>query len=440
MASAAGGDHQRLLLEAVARELGEVAADLPRESSDDTLRRVHAELTQATAETRQAAAAAASGWASLGERDRGDILQEASALRSEAAAARGDAERELRELHLERVRLLASLDDLGGRGSHALEGARRGGDLAFGREEELRLRCESLGRQVQAAQDRLQDLSGRLAERGHVGVLLSRRRRDLAHRHAASTAQNETSREILDVQEATEEHVQLIYRCCGELEQALAESNAEVGEQTEQLHTAWAQEQRQFRLQEEELEARLAELHAEYAERWNDVERESRSRVAEEAQLAAEVRGFLEQEMEELDVQRDHEVVIRRERLEEQQQLALQARLQVLEEMEASVAERQAQIRDRVAQERMRCGRLRGMQHKRSEELARDVAETRANIEQVRESYVQSKPPQSPEKLPPLSARPPPSAAAASEASAIAAALDAPRGGGLRRAQLSARA
>merc|ERR1712204_59964 len=104
--------------------------------------------------------------------------------------------------------------------------------------------------------------------------------------------------------------------------------------------------------------------------------------------MGRKVRQHLIATEAELDAQREREAIMRRERLEEQKQLVVEARAEILAEMEANLSDRQVQIQGRVESERQRCMKLRGQQSRRTEELTRELAETRANIEQVRESYV----------------------------------------------------
>lgn len=58
-----------------------------------------------------------------------------------------------------------------------------------------------------------------------------------------------------------------------------------------------------------------------------------------------------------------------------------------MSELESTMEERQRQIQVRVLAECSRLGRLRGEQRRRADDLAREVAECRGNIERVRESY-----------------------------------------------------
>jgi len=116
-------------------------------------------------------------------------------------------------------------------------------------------------------------------------------------------------------------------------------------------------------------------------------ERDARKRVQEKAAAATEARAVLTRQLTELDAERESEAVVRRERLEEQQEFLCEAREQAVCELQTRLGERQQQIQERVDAERERCGKLRGQQLRRLDDLTREVGEFRSNIEKVRDNY-----------------------------------------------------
>jgi len=395
---------RRSLVTAAVRELASLAAALPAEAAHATsggcrgdtrakLRQALADVAEARASLERVAGALSTDSDSAGAgagRDDGDgaaALGQAQGLRVEATSAREDAEATWRALRAERAGLLGRLRELRDEQQEAHEASQRAEDEANDREKELLQECATIEAQTRGARDFLQSLSGNLADKGHLGVLLSRRRRTVQHQHATSASQSEGSREILHIEESTNLHVSEVFATCGKLEHELALAHRRSGERSEELRSEWTEQQAHFKSEELALGARLAELRTEYAEKWEVAERDARKRVQEKAAAATEARAVLTRQLTELDAERESEAVVRRERLEEQQEFLCEAREQAVCELQTRLGERQQQIQERVDAERERCGKLRGQQLRRLDDLTREVGEFRSNIEKVRDNY-----------------------------------------------------
>jgi len=308
-------------------------------------------------------------------------------LRQAAVAERSAAEARLRSLRAERAGCLERLGGLGEERTRSAQSRRRSQEFTGDRELQLLAEINELQATAKAAQTFLQRLNDQLVDKGHLAITMSRRRRQVEQKHAQSAATVDDSRDILGLQDETERHVREVYKCCGMLEQELAEAQEDTGERIEELRAEWAEQEARFAGEEAELEEKIACVRERYAEKWAAAERASRKRVNERVRRADEARLALEKQLADLEAERESEAMARQAHLEKQQELVSEAKARAMTELEATLTERQQHIQARVAAESQRLGRLRGQQRRRADDLAREVAECRSNIQQVRESY-----------------------------------------------------
>lgn len=322
-----------------------------------------------------------------GRNDCDGDLGEARELWAEAVREREREEARLWKLKDKRAGLLSRLRDSGEQQRTNAEARRCADDSQEDRESQLQAEIAELEAMTKAGQGFLYNLSDQLSDKGHLGVLLSRRRREMQHKHAASSAQTDNSREILGLQEQTEQHLLETWATCAKLELAVAAAHRDCDERTEQLRAEWAERQAWFECHESELEATIEEKRRAYAERWEAAEREFQLRFDDRVVQGNEARVALERQVQHLDSERVSEAAARRAHAETQEASLVEAKAEAMAELEAVLADKRQAIQAHVEAERSRLGKLRRQQLKRYSEMSREIRECKSNIQQVRDNY-----------------------------------------------------
>lgn len=340
-------------------------------------------------EARIALERAAQSWGGSGICSGGysDALSEASAFCGAATREREDAEARWQSLRADRAGAFRRLRQLQDEQMDADKSWRDVENEGSEQERQLIAECQELEEESNSASSLLQASSVQLQQRAIIGLMFDRRKKQAERKCAENAYRSEASTEILDIQASTDAHLKDVYRRCAELEMTSAAEHRMSDERTEQLHAAWATQQERFHNQEQALEHELREFHSEYASRWEDAERSSRRKLQEKAKHASEACTDLQRRLAELDVERESEAAMRRERLEEEKQLLSEAKERAMVELQTEFRKQQQEIQARVDAERERCGRLRGQQMRKTDDLTREVTGVRASIERVRDNY-----------------------------------------------------
>mmetsp|Transcript_10718 Transcript_10718/g.33363 ORF Transcript_10718/g.33363 Transcript_10718/m.33363 type:complete len:426 (-) Transcript_10718:52-1329(-) len=390
------------LLEAAARELAAVTAELPADG--ELAAEVSSALEAAASACGEAAAAAARpGGAQPGACDEGDeVAREARALRAGAIRARDTAEARLRGLQQERADLLERMQQLTEVRSDRAKENEALCQAAHAGEAELLVECEEFDRQVAELQSNVRAGSEKLLARGIHGRLLNRRRRELQRQHARSAAENVGAQQVLQLQRDAEVHLQEVEEQHHKVGESLAVARRDCVERAEALWEKRTEQQERFRQEASELEARLEELHRTHESRWTATDAETRRRLTERAKQAAEARTALERRIAELDAERESEAAAWRAQLEHQKRILEEERESVMAELEAKLSEKRRQLKERADEERGRCSRVRSQHLRRAEDHMQEVQRYRRNIDRVSENYRARQVSQPPPRLAPL--------------------------------------
>lgn len=375
------------LLEAAARELGSVSSEL---RSDDASLRISGELAEAQEAIQEAIAAcspaSAFGIAGLDE-EPSEVLQEACALRADAVRARDIAESQLWSLQDEQGRLLERLRLLSGQYQQRLEEQQRESDAASSRETVLVERCEQLNNEVRGLRSEVDVKSQRLIACSAFGHSLELTKRKLQQQHEGSLVENTVAREILELQQGTEAHLQWVGDQCSRADQSLQLAHNRCAEQMEGLQSDWSEEQAKYSASMASLEMQLQALQKEYEERWKSNEQSARQVINSRLQQANAARQDVEDEIQRCDKEREKEDIAALKLTDEHKRIMSDAKQATLSDLESKLQARQRQMQEQVAAEHRRCEALRSRHLRKTTDCQQEVLHYSKGIESLRMGY-----------------------------------------------------
>lgn len=171
--------------------------------------------------------------------------------------------------------------------------------------------------------------------------------------------ENAVAREILDLQQSTEAHLQWVGDECSKADQSLELAHNRCADQMEGLQFKWSEEQAKYNADMASLEVQLQDLQREYEERWKSNEQSARQVINSRLQQANAARQEVEGEIRRCDEEREKEDIAALELAEGHKRIMSDARQATLSDMESKLQARQRDMEEQVAAEHQRCEALR---------------------------------------------------------------------------------
>mmetsp|Transcript_8713 Transcript_8713/g.16507 ORF Transcript_8713/g.16507 Transcript_8713/m.16507 type:complete len:447 (+) Transcript_8713:45-1385(+) len=377
------------VLEALVRELGEIAGQLAGARDDNSADKVR-EARDDVKESLQACTSDVENEDSsgLGDVDQtGELVREARGRWLVALSGRDSSETRLRGLQVERAKYQVQHYEFTEARNASAEEAHETFQARLAREAQLLKECEELGSKAAELQSTVRMKSDVCLSSDVHGWWQNRRRRDAQRRHALSAAENIKAREILFLQRSTAEHIRNVDQRLDEVDETMALAQNDNQDRVESLRMKWTELQNRYRDEAGELQARLAELQRIYEERWTTTEIGARRRIEEKSRLALEARGTLLQRIAEVDAEREREAALSSKKVEEQKRRVEEARKQMENALQAKMEETRRKLQERSELESTRCGLARSKHLNMAEGHAREVEKYRRGIEEVSENY-----------------------------------------------------
>jgi len=397
----------RVLLEAVVRELSDVAEKLSALPGSElgASEAAHAEVVAAQLAAAAAVESASSeadealpgAWARSNCSDSrcsdetvGEslpVILEARKLHAEAARARDIAEAQRWALRDEHGTLLAKFHELTAARAEASEERDTAYRLSEERERSLLSECDSQQAEVRKARLDVEALSRRLLRvdaRGHA-LRLSQRR--LQRQHDGWLAETKVAREILRLQTETATHLKDVSARCEQMDVSIAEEHAVCMERTAELHAEWAVQQDAYEKEMNVLEARLMEIESTFRDRWTTREEDAQTRLESRIRRGIEAQVELSHQVAALDSQRASEMASAHEEVEKRHRTANKTLSQAEELLAGRLEERKRSLREAADTERRRCASLREKQREKASALEGEVRHYRAQIGKMLANY-----------------------------------------------------
>jgi len=375
----------RALLEAAARELGTMAAQLPKDESDEDVDILFHEVLEAQDAVHDAVSCCTD--LHVSSENPSEVLREAHVLRAEAVRSRDLAESRLWALQDEHAQLLQRLRQLSLEQQHRLDEQHVEADIAAVREATLVERCEHLDNEVRSLREDVDAKSQRLIASAALGHSLELNKRKLQRQHEGSLVENALARDILYLQQSTQAYLQQLSGECSNLDQSLELAQKQCADKMEAIQTEWSEQQAWYHNDMNALQTRLADLQQQYADRWRSTEIGARKNLDNKLQQAAEARHKIEEQLVALDEDWEKEAVASRELAEEQNRIMSDARQAALMEMETKLEARQHEMDKTVDTERRRCEAARRRHLKKVEDCQSEVVRNKQKIEELRSNY-----------------------------------------------------
>lgn len=375
----------RALLEVAARELGAMAAQLPKDNSIDGVDLLFNEILEAQDAVDDAANCCADFHVAC--ESPGDVLQEARALRAEAVRSRDLAESHLWTLQDEHAQLLNRLHNLSSEQQHRLEEQHNEADVAAAREATLVERCAQLDNEVRSLREDVDAKSQRLIASTALGHSLELNKRKVQRQHEGSLVENAIAREILHLQQSTEAYLQQVSVECSNYDQSLEVAQKQCADKMEALQSEWSEQQARYHNDMNALQTRFADLQQQYADRWKSNETSAREKLDNKLLQAAESRRKVEEQLVALDEDWEKEADASRKLVEEQNRIMSDARQVVITEMEEKLEARQQEMEKTVDTERRRCEAVRRRHLEKVEDSQGDIALYKQRIEELSSNY-----------------------------------------------------
>lgn len=378
----------RVLLEAAARELNSVASQLPNDDWDEAVLNVHDEITEARVAVEEVAAACdcALTFGTAGQ-ETSKVLYEARSLSAEATRARDLAEARLWAFQDEHAELLERLRELSLQQQERLDEQRLETDLAASKEAGLVERCAQLDNDVRALRKDVDAKSQRLIASSSLGHSLELNKRKLRRQHEGSLVENAVAREILDLQQSTEAHLQRVSGKCGEVDQSLELAQKRCAEKMEGLQSEWSEQRAKYEANMTSFQKWHLDLQQEYDDRWRSTAKSAKQVMETRTQHTTKSKLMVEQEIFTLDEEWEREAIASREVAEDQDRMMSDARQAALCEMEAELHARQHDMEDQVASVRRQCEAARDRQLQKTADFQQEVLRYRKKIGELNSGY-----------------------------------------------------
>ncbi|CAE8692324.1 unnamed protein product [Polarella glacialis] len=393
-------DHHHALLQAVARELNSVHAQMAEGIGDancedrDNAARLTVARSQVAAALKAVRCAVAkevdASWmeGDVGA-DAGDLetLQEAATLRSSALRARDVAEAKLTALRGDKEELLLRLKDLAEQEVIAAEDQEAYFMEESEREENLLSQCKELERDTQNLRNQVISKGRRLDARWSLNHAFAQQRRSADRTKAKAIEDAEGAKMILSLKKITETHLKMREEERAEVQIANEADKKKLKERAETLRIEFEQICEGHQGQASELEAHIADLERNFEEGWNEGDCQLRQILEEQNRRAQQAIEKLEQELQAQSHILQANVDCLEETGEGDHHDLIEVGRAAEERMEAQLDAKRRDIELNSEVERLRCEQLRRKHLHKAEILSEEARLFQQGIGFLRESY-----------------------------------------------------
>lgn len=319
----------------------------------------------------------------------GDLVREAHRLRDEAVQAAQAVDDECLRLEQENHKLLEECSNLEEERVHREEQIGTLDSEAAESEAALTAQYKEVSSTLQGLHKKIDqqthDLTTSSSVGHHYNVSLSKMKRQ----HQDALAENAWAKEVLQLERSVENYKKLRRGQCQEVQESLAKAQHDNHERMAKLLEQWQSQQKKYETDMLEIQAKLSDLQSKYDQRWRIAEHELDQKIAYTYQTASQVQSNVENQIGELDNEREHEAVALQKQIEYQSDRLTNAVALAKAEMEARYLEVQQQCQEKLDVEHAKCEEQRAVHRLKVREAEREADRWKRHIGKVREAYRQ---------------------------------------------------